>query len=211
MSAKKDGGAERIKLRRAVVVEGKYDKIKLESLADAVIITTEGFGVFKNAEKLELIRSYARRTGIIILTDSDDAGRLIRGYIKGAVPESEYDIVNIYVPTVSGKEKRKRTPGKAGLVGVEGIDSDLLRRLLIAADRVKTCTVTEGNANRQWLTRSRLYEDGFFGGKDSARKRKKLLEEFSLPENLGVSALIDALNILAGEAEYNSFLSNNIE
>lgn len=109
-----------IKINEAIIVEGKYDKIKLSSIVDAVIIVTNGFGIFRDREKLELIRYYAQKTGIIILTDSDSAGRKIRGYIKGAVKNGR--IINVYIPDVFGKEKRKEKPSAEGKLGVEGID-----------------------------------------------------------------------------------------
>ena len=113
-----------IKINEAIIVEGKYDKIKLCSVVDAVIIVTDGFGIFKDAEKLALIRYYAEKTGIVILTDSDSAGRKIRGYIKGAVKNGV--VKNVYTPDIFGKEKRKTKPSAEGKLGVEGIDCDIL-------------------------------------------------------------------------------------
>ena len=113
-----------IKINEAIIVEGKYDKIKLCSIVDAVIIVTGGFGIFKDAEKLELIRYYAEKTGVIILTDSDSAGRRIRGYIKGAIKNGT--VKNVYIPDVFGKEKRKVKPSAEGKLGVEGIDGATL-------------------------------------------------------------------------------------
>ena len=113
-----------IHIEQAIVVEGKYDKIKLSSIIDGVIITTNGFSVLKNKEKLDLIRYYAKNRGIIILTDSDSAGFKIRSYLKGAVNEG--NIINVYIPDVFGKEKRKNAPSKEGKLGVEGIDCDIL-------------------------------------------------------------------------------------
>ena len=113
-----------IKIDQAIIVEGKYDKIKLASIVDAVIIVTNGFGIFKDTEKLALIRYYAEKTGIIILTDSDSAGRKIRGYIKGAVSNGK--ITNVYIPDIFGKEKRKEKPSAEGKLGVEGIKPEIL-------------------------------------------------------------------------------------
>ena len=113
-----------IRINQAVIVEGKYDKIKLSSIIDGIIIVTNGFRIFKDTEKLELIRYYASTTGIIILTDSDSAGRKIRGYIKGAVNGG--DIRNVYIPDILGKEKRKEKPSAEGKLGVEGVDADIL-------------------------------------------------------------------------------------
>ena len=117
-----------IKLKEAVIVEGKYDKIKLSSLVDGLIITTDGFGIFKDREKRELIKTLAKKRGIIILTDSDSAGFLIRSHIKGFVSEGE--IKNVFIPDVFGKEKRKSAPSKEGKLGVEGMDRELLENAL---------------------------------------------------------------------------------
>ena len=119
-------GRERIKLDMPVIVEGRYDKIKLESVIDAVIITTDGFGIYRNREKRELIRRYAEKTGVIILTDSDGAGFQIRNSLKGCIGSGR--AVNIYIPDVFGKERRKVKPSKEGKLGVEGIDPDTLRK-----------------------------------------------------------------------------------
>ena len=111
-----------IRLDRPVIVEGKYDKIALKNIVDALIITTDGFGIFKNKEKCDLIRHLARKNGVIILTDSDSAGAIIRSYIKKIV--SDCEIINVYVPELRGKEKRKAKPSKSGLIGVEGMSPD---------------------------------------------------------------------------------------
>ncbi len=113
-----------LKVEQAIVVEGKYDKIKLESIIDATIVVTNGYGIFKDREKLELIRFYARKKGIIILTDSDGAGFKIRGFLKGSVPEGS--IKNVYIPDIFGKEKRKVKPSAEGKLGVEGIKKELI-------------------------------------------------------------------------------------
>ena len=114
-----------IKIKEAVIVEGKYDKIKLSSIIDTVIITTEGFRIFKNPEKLSLIRYYAQKTGVIILTDSDSAGFKIRGFLKGAIGKGK--ITNVYIPDIFGKEKRKENFSAEGKLGVEGIPADIIR------------------------------------------------------------------------------------
>ena len=117
-----------IKLRRAVIVEGKYDKIKLSSLLDTVIITTDGFGIYKDKEKTELIRTLASTCGIVILTDSDSAGLKIRNHIKGCCKNG--DIINVFVPQIKGKEKRKAVPSSEGYLGVEGLDTEILESAL---------------------------------------------------------------------------------
>lgn len=146
-----------IKLKEAVIVEGKYDKIKLSSLVDGLIITTDGFGIFKDREKRELIKTLAKKRGIIILTDSDSAGFLIRSHIKGFVSEGE--IKNVFIPDVFGKEKRKSAPSKEGKLGVEGMDRELLENALKKAGIVEEKT----NPNAKKVLKSDLFEDGISG------------------------------------------------
>ena len=159
-----------IKIDEAIIVEGKYDKIKLSSIVDAVIIITNGFGIFKDTEKLELIRYYARKTGIIILTDSDAAGRKIRGYIKGAVGDGK--ITNVYIPDVFGKEKRKVKPSAEGKLGVEGMDP----KVLLEAFGKSGITASEGG-KRSDITKLTLYELGLSGGENSRELREKMLKQ----------------------------------
>ena len=142
-----------ISIKEAIIVEGKYDKIKLSSIVDAVIIVTNGFGIFKDSEKLELIRYYAEKTGILILTDSDSAGRKIRGYIKGAVPNGS--VRNVFIPDVFGKEKRKEKPSAEGKLGVEGID----KKLILEAFR-KAGVTSEERTSAPDITTAVLYELG---------------------------------------------------
>lgn len=178
-----------IKIKEAVIVEGKYDKIKLSSIIDAVIIVTNGFGIFKDTEKLELIRYYAKKSGIIILTDSDSAGRKIRGYIKSAVKEGS--IRNVYIPDIFGKEKRKRTASAEGKLGVEGIDV----QTIISAFAKAGITSSE-SALPHDITNITLYELGLSGGKNSSTLRKKLQSSLGLPSLLSTGALIEVLNTM---------------
>lgn len=183
-----------IKINEAIIVEGKYDKIKLSSIVDAVIIITNGFGIFKDLEKLELIRYYAKKTGIIILTDSDAAGRRIRGYIKGAVGNSK--VTNIYIPDIFGKEKRKTKPSAEGKLGVEGIDTQILleafqRSGITASENVRTSDITK-------LT---LYELGLSGGSHSRELRLLLQKELGLPQQLSATALIEVLCTMMNSSE----------
>ncbi|WP_295075060.1 DUF4093 domain-containing protein [Ruminococcus sp.] len=175
-----------IKISEAIIVEGKYDKIKLSSIVDAVIIITNGFGIFKDTEKLELIRYYARKTGIIILTDSDAAGRKIRGYIKSAVSEGK--ITNVYIPDILGKEKRKDKPSAEGKLGVEGIETKILLEAfsksgITASEEVKTSDITKFT----------LYELGLSGSPNSRELRARLQESLELPHQLSAGALIEVL------------------
>ena len=177
-----------LKVREAVIVEGKYDKIKLSSVIDGVIIPTGGFGVFKNRETLEIIRYFAKKTGIIILTDSDAAGFKIRSYLKGAIHEGK--IINVYVPDIFGKERRKEAPSKEGKLGVEGIDGEII----LEAFRKAGITADQTDKQSDPITRLDLYEMGLCGGENASEMRRKLLSELDLPERLTVTGMVDILN-----------------
>ncbi len=182
---------DKLKLSQAVIVEGKYDKIKLSALLDAVIITTEGFGIFKDKQLSELIRQYAMTSGIVILTDSDAAGFKIRGHIKGICPQGK--ISNIYIPDVYGKEKRKTEPSKEGKLGVEGIDLDTLRRLFQEAGLLE-----EKAPALPQMTIGELYELGLAGGNNSAALRRETAKALNLPERITSKALLEAINNIFG-------------
>lgn len=178
-----------IKINEAIIVEGKYDKSKLASLVDAVIIVTNGFGIFKDREKLELIRYYARKTGIIIMTDSDSAGQKIRGYIKGAVHDGR--IINVYIPDVFGKEKRKEKPSAEGKLGVEGISSKQI------AEAFEKAGITSSERTfKSDITSLTLYELGLSGGENSRELRKSLQKSLDLPELMSASSLTEVLNTM---------------
>lgn len=183
-----------IKINEAIIVEGKYDKIKLSSIVDAVIITTNGYGIFKDREKLELIRYYAGKTGIIILTDSDSAGMKIRSYIKGAVYNGK--IVNVFIPDIFGKEKRKVKPSAEGKLGVEGISPRILLEAFKKAG-ITSCQRTQ----KPDITNLTLYESGLSGGKNSRELRIKLQKSLGLPELMSASALIEVLNTMMNAEE----------
>lgn len=188
-----------IHLKQAVIVEGKYDKIKLSSIIDALIITTDGFSVFKDREKIALIKRLAEKDGVIVLTDSDSAGFKIRNYIKGCTQKGK--IINIYIPDVFGKEKRKSSPSKEGKIGVEGIASNIL----IQAFEKSGVTVDQSKREQNdVITRIRLYDDGFIGQSDSAEKRKKLLKLLSLPAMLSTGAMLEVLNSMFTIEEYEA-------
>ena len=176
-----------IHISGAIVVEGKYDKIKLSRVVDCPIITTDGFGVFKSSETKALLRWYAENGGITILTDSDSAGFRIRGYIKGIV--SKGTVRNAYIPDIFGKEKRKREPSAEGKLGVEGVSERVLVEALERAG-----VIGEPMRGGRKITRTDLYEDGLFGGAESSKKRAALLKKLDLPENLSTSGLLDVLN-----------------
>ena len=186
-----------IKTDRAVIVEGKYDKIKLSSILDAVIIETDGFGLFKDKEKQSLIRKLAETRGILILTDSDSAGFKIRAFIKNIAPKG--NIINAYIPDIFGKEKRKTEPSKEGKLGVEGISPEILCEVLEKAGVF--CEKSTPKTDRQ-ITKLDLYEDGFSGGDNSAQKRAELLKKLDLPERLSSNALVEIINALLSFEEY---------
>lgn len=188
-----------IHLEQAIVVEGKYDKIKLSSIVDSVVIVTNGFGLYKDKEKQALIRFYAEKTGIIILTDSDTAGFRIRNLIKNIAKEGK--ITNVYVPELFGKEKRKDKPSKEGKLGVEGIDADI-----IVSAFEKAGIFGKPSENREKITNLDLYEDGLSGGEESSIKRIKLLESLGLPKLLSTKALIEVLNAMMSKDEYKKFV-----
>lgn len=183
-----------IKINEAIIVEGKYDKIKLSSVTDAVIIVTNGYGIFKDKEKLELIRYYARTTGIIILTDSDSAGRKIRNYIRGAVKNGK--IINVFIPDIFGKEKRKTKPSAEGKLGVEGISTEILLEAL-----KKSGVAASERTDKPDITNAVLFELGLSGGKDSRNLRIKLQKSLGLPEFMSSSALIEVLNTMMNSQE----------
>ncbi len=184
---------DKLKIDMPVIVEGKYDKIKLDSIIDARIITTKGFGVFSSPDCRDFIKKLAEKTKIIVLTDSDGAGLVIRNHIKSLIPSSR--LIHLYTPDIKGKEKRKAAPSKAGTLGVEGMSPTLLRELFAPfASTQKEQTHTP-------VTKADLYEAGLLGGPESAQKRKALAKELSLPENLSSGALLDALNMMMYDKE----------
>ncbi len=187
-------------IEQAVIVEGKYDKIKLSSILDAVIITTNGFSVMKNKEKLEIIRFYAQNKGIIILTDSDSAGFKIRNYLKGAIKNGK--IINVYVPDIFGKEKRKVAPSKEGKLGVEGIDKEII------LDAFKKAGVIsyDKDADNDPITRIDLYECGLSGGENSSEKRKVLLQQLGMPQLLTTTGMLEILNTMMSRSEFYDFI-----
>ena len=186
-----------IKIDRVVIVEGRYDKIKLSSILDAVIIESEGFGIFNNKEKQKLIRKLAETKGLLILTDSDSAGFKIRSFIRGMVPAEQ--IKHAYIPDIFGKEKRKTEPSKEGKLGVEGVKADIIIDALEKAGVL--CEETEDKEQRE-ITKLDLYEDGLSGKEDSDASRKKLLSLLDLPERLTSNALLQVLNTFLTYEEY---------
>lgn len=189
---------KRIKTDMAIIVEGKYDKIKLSELIDAPIITTDGFGIFKNKAKREMIRTLADTCGIIILTDSDAAGFRIRNHIKGFVSGGK--IINAYIPQIKGTERRKATPSPSGLIGVEGMDAEVLASALKKAG-------IDNSGREDFLDKARFMEDGLIGGENSHKLRQMLLKELGLPDLISTSAAIAVLNRICTEKDYLAALN----
>jgi len=176
----------RIPLRQVVLLEGKYDKIKLETLIDAVIIRTDGFGIYRDREKQKLIRTLAKEHGAVIATDSDAAGFQIRSFLHSLLKDCE--LYDLYIPDVYGKEKRKAAPSKEGKLGVEGISLPLLREAL---DKSGVLSETPENGG---ITKADLFELGLSGGPESKERRKELLLLLDLPERMNTNTLLAVLN-----------------
>ena len=176
-----------LQIKQAIIVEGKYDKIKLSSIVKAVIIPTHGFRIFTDPEMMELIRHYAHTTGIIILTDSDRAGFRIRNYLKGAIPNG--NIRNLYIPDVFGKEKRKEKPSAEGKLGVEGMDVKVLREAF-----EKAGVLSEELPSGEQITKTDLYLAGLNGTANSTQRRRALQQKLGLPSMLSSAAFLEILN-----------------
>lgn len=192
-----------MRIKEAIVVEGRYDKNTLSQVVDAVILETSGFSVFKDSEKLTLLRRLAQKQGLIVLTDSDGAGFVIRNYIKGAIPPEQ--VKHAYIPDIYGKERRKRAPGKEGKLGVEGMSPDILLQALLRAGA--TVEGEESPAPRGELTSADLFALGLTGQADSSRRRADLLRRLELPEHLSAKALLTVLNALYSPSELNDILA----
>ncbi len=182
------------RIKYPIIVEGKYDKIKLDSLFSANVITTGGFAIFTGEEKIHLIKRLAEKSKIIILTDSDGAGHLIRSHIKCAI--SPERIINLYVPEVFGKEKRKRESSKEGKLGVEGIDASKLTEILSPYFDTAEEKIVGG------ITKADLYAKGLSGREDSAEKRRELLSRLEMPTGMSPNSMLAALNMLYTREEF---------
>lgn len=192
---------EKIKLTEAVIVEGKYDKIKLSNIIDAFIIETNGFAIFKDKSKLSFIKKLAKERGIIILTDSDHAGFMIRNYISSGVPKEQ--IKNVYIPDVFGKEKRKDTPSKEGKLGVEGMTKEVILASFEKAGVSSTSSVCDNP-----ITTVDFYDLGLTGGANSKAKRKAVCKALDLPEFLSTSSLISCINNFMTKEEFFDLCQN---
>lgn len=194
------------RVREAIVVEGKYDEIRVRSAVDAIVVPTEGFGIFRDEARLELLRRLAAERGLIILTDSDSAGMLIRNHLIGAIPAEQ--IRHAYIPPITGKERRKPAPSKEGLLGVEGVDNTVVLAALERAGATfeDTDPTAAPTADKMHLTKGDLYELGLSGRADSAQRRRALLCTLKLPECLSANRLLDVLNATVTEQELSELL-----
>lgn len=192
-----------LKIKEAIVVEGRYDKNTLSQLVDTVILETSGFGVFKDGERLALLRRLAAARGLIVLTDSDGAGFVIRNYLKGVIPTEQ--VKHAYIPDVYGKERRKRAPGKEGKLGVEGMDPAVLETALRRAG----ATILDGEGTvgqRLPITKGDLYVAGLSGTADAAVRRSVLLKALDLPEHMSANALLAVFNALYTRLELEEII-----
>lgn len=190
----------KVKIREVIVVEGRYDKNALSQVVDATVITLGGFAVFNDKEKLALLRRLAEKRGLIVLTDSDGAGFVIRNYLKGALPKEQ--IKQAYIPDIHGKERRKRAPGKEGKLGVEGMTPAVLLEAIRRAGAAIEGEAEDESTQAAPLTKADLFALGLTGGPDSAAKRQALLKQLELPEHLTANGLLEALNLLYGREEF---------
>jgi ribonuclease M5 len=185
-----------IHIKETVVVEGKYDKIKLSSLIDAVIIETNGFSIFNDHEKLNLIRRLADKNGVLIITDSDAAGFKIRHFLGGALPQDK--VKHAYIPDIFGKEPRKNAPSKEGKLGVEGVPAEAVMQSL---ERAGVLYET-ANKPRRLVTKADFYEDGLSGGEGSLARRQAMLAMLELPQRLSANGLLQVINAMLTYEEY---------
>lgn len=190
-----------VKIQEAIVVEGRYDKNTLSQIVDAPILETNGFGIFKDHEKMQLLRTIAERRGLIVFTDSDGAGFLIRNRLKSAIP-GKY-LKHAYIPDIYGKEKRKASPGKEGKLGVEGMKRNVILHALLSSG----ATVDDKPYNScSEITKQDFAELGLAGGKDSSAKRLALQRQLRLPEHMSANALLQAVNLLYSIDEFSALV-----
>ena len=192
---------DRIRISLPIVVEGKYDKSTLLSIFDTTVITLGGFAVFNSKEKQALIRKIAK-DGIIVLTDSDGAGKTIRSFLNGIIPKDK--IYNLYIPKIQGKEKRKTAPSKEGLLGVEGMGREELTRILAPFIAAEGVDLENTLINKEMITKVDFYMDKLTGADNSAARRDELAGHFDLPSGMSANALLEALNIITDKAGYRA-------
>lgn len=191
-----------VKIREAIVVEGRYDKNTLSQIVDAPILETAGFGIFKDKKQMSMLRRVAQTRGLIVFTDSDGAGFVIRNHIKSAIP-SKY-LKHAYIPDIPGKEKRKTAPGKEGKLGVEGMTPEVI---LEALRRAGATFADESEKVAGGITKQDLMDLGLSGGKDSSARRLELLKKLDLPEHMSANAMLSALNLLYDPDELQNIMN----
>lgn len=195
-----------VKIREAIVVEGRYDKNTLSQIVDAPIFQTDGFHILKDKEQLDLLRRVAQKRGLIVFTDSDGAGFVIRNFLKSAIPA--HQLKHAYIPDIPGKERRKSAPGKEGLLGVEGMTPDIiLESLRNAGATIDGEAITSKDA----ITKLDLVELGLSGGRDSSVKRAALLKYLELPHHMSANAMLTALNLLYSKEELTGIVNRELE
>ncbi len=187
-----------IKIDKAIIVEGKYDKIKLSNFIDGVIIETDGFRIFSDNEKKALIRRLAKTNGIIIMTDSDSAGFKIRNYIRNIVSDSE--VINVYIPDVFGKEKRKTEPSKEGKLGVEGLSEEIITSAMEKAGI--SHSFSPETDKKRMLTVTDLFEDGLTGSSNATERKRRLLKLLGLPSRMSNSQFLKLANTFLTYEDY---------
>ena len=185
---------ERLKISYPIIVEGIYDKMRILNVAEAQVLTTDGFGVFNRNEKSKLFRRLAEQSSIIVLTDSDGAGKLIRSHITSMIPADR--LIQLYIPRIPGKEKRKAEPSAEGILGVEGMETDLLYRLLLPY------AGNEGRMVDDRISKTDFFVDGLTGGEGSTAKRDAFAERLGLPAGMTPNALLAAVRVLCSYEEY---------
>lgn len=190
--------AEKLSIPYPVVVEGKYDKIRLSNIIDARIITTDGFGIFRKEEKRQLLRRLAAVSPLIVLTDSDGGGTIIRSHLSGMIPRDR--IIPLYIPQIKGKERRKDKPSAAGTLGVEGMDDSLLYELFLPYALAQGDPLSRAKENS--LSKVDFFEDGLTGGADSTKRRDELATQVGLPAGMNANALLEALRLILTYEEY---------
>ena len=192
-----------VKIKEAILVEGRYDKNTLSQIVDAPILETAGFGIFKDKKQMALLRQVAEKRGLIVFTDSDGAGFVIRNHIKSAIP-GKY-LKHAYIPDIPGKEKRKAAPGKEGKLGVEGMKPEII---LEALRRAGATIEGEAAASSHQITKQDLMELGLSGGPDASAKRLALLKKLNLPEHMSPNAMLQALNLLYSLEELTNIVKD---
>lgn len=202
---------EKLKIPYPIVVEGKYDRMKLLAVCEGLIIKTDGFGVFKRQEKAALIRALAQKSPIIVLTDSDGGGKVIRSHVSALVPKDR--LIQLYIPRIEGKEKRKSEPSKEGTLGVEGMENGLLYDLLRPFSDTENTDAAKKLAEiaNTPLSKTDFFIDGLTGGENSTQKRDEIAKKFNLPTGMTANALLEALKVTATYDEYLKAVNRKTE